>query len=221
MKLFLLDGAAGAAEAIEAVCDVVFPTSVASLPAVNDCASGLGCAGRLKLSEPEPLRAEAADSLLGVKLKDGVLPGLAGGAWSVFEGGTEVVFGVSRAKLGGALDCVAPSAGFPNEPNDAPDVCFASESLPACDVNDNEGGAGFSSEAAGAADDAKENLGAGLSSDEAAGAAVGAGAKEKLGDAGLSLDAVKGEVVAGDANENFGGSGLSFEGAVAGANIPS
>lgn len=94
--------------------------SAESVAAVNDCANGLGFAGRLKFSEVDPLRADAVDSLLGVKLNDGVLEVLGGDAafaleLEVGEVASEVVVGASGLKLGGAAcDCFVLSSGLAN-----------------------------------------------------------------------------------------------------------
>ena len=93
--------------------------SAASVAAVNDCANGLGFAGRLKFSEVDPLRADAVESLLGVKLNDGVLEVFGGDAafaleLEVGEVASEVVVGASGLKLGGVCDCFVLSSGLAN-----------------------------------------------------------------------------------------------------------
>jgi hypothetical protein len=86
--------------------------------AVNDWANGLGFAGRLKFSEVDPLRGDAGESLLGVKLNDGVLEGFGGEAGFAMElegageVASEVEVGASGLKLGAACGCFALSSGF-------------------------------------------------------------------------------------------------------------
>lgn len=74
----------------------------------------------MKFSEVEPLRADGVESLLGVKLNDGVLEDFGGDAGFalelelVGEVASEVVDGASGLKLGAACDCFALSSGFAN-----------------------------------------------------------------------------------------------------------
>lgn len=108
--------------------------STASVAAVNDCANGLGFAGRLKFSEVEPLRAVGAELFPPpVKLNDGVLVAFGGGAAFAFDVASEVVVaaavGASVAKLGAAFGCVAPSSGFVNGANGVLDALGGSGSV--------------------------------------------------------------------------------------------
>jgi hypothetical protein len=84
------------------------------MPAVYDCANGLGFAGLLRFSEPDPLRADAVESLLGAKLNDGVFAGLGGGESDALNVASEVVVGAWGKKLGAVFDCFVPSSGFAN-----------------------------------------------------------------------------------------------------------
>jgi hypothetical protein len=101
------------------VWNVGWTVSNASMPAVYDWANGLGFAGLLRFSEPDPLRADAVvESLLGVKLNDGVLAGFGGGRSGALDGASEVVVDVWGKKLGVASGCFVPSSGFANGAND-------------------------------------------------------------------------------------------------------
>lgn len=69
----------------------------------------------MKFSEVDPLRADAVESALGVKLNDGVLFGLGGGEGFALDVASEVVVGASGVKLGAATcGCFVPSSGFAN-----------------------------------------------------------------------------------------------------------
>jgi hypothetical protein len=96
------------------VWNVGWTVSNASMPAVYDCANGLGFAGLLRFSEPDPLRADAVESLLGAKLNDGVFAGLGGGESDALNVASEVVVGAWGKKLGAVFDCFVPSSGFAN-----------------------------------------------------------------------------------------------------------
>ena len=77
----------------------------------------------MKFSEVDPLRADTVESLLGVKLNDGVLDvfggdagfalelalGAAGEVAGEVEVASEVVVGTSGLKLGAACGCFATS----------------------------------------------------------------------------------------------------------------
>jgi len=75
----------------------------------------------LKFSEVDPLRGDAGESLLGVKLNDGVLEVLGGDAGLAMElegageVASEVEVGASGLKLGAACGCFALSSGFVKE----------------------------------------------------------------------------------------------------------
>ena len=72
----------------------------------------------MKFSDVDPLRADGVESLLGVKLNDGVLEVFDGGGDAGFafelagEVASEVVAGASGVKLGAA--CFVLSSGFAN-----------------------------------------------------------------------------------------------------------
>jgi hypothetical protein len=103
------------------VWNVGWTVSNASMPAVYDWANGLGLAGLLRFSEPDPLRADVVvvESLLGVKLNDGVLAGFGGGGSGALEDASEdVVVGAWGKKLGVAFCCFVPSSGFANGANE-------------------------------------------------------------------------------------------------------
>jgi hypothetical protein len=102
------------------VWNVGWTVSNASMPAVYDWANGLGFAGLLRFSDTDPLRADAVvESLLGVKLNDGVLAGFGGGGSGALEDASEVVVvGAWGKKLGVAFCCFVPSSGFANGANE-------------------------------------------------------------------------------------------------------
>ena len=149
----------------------------------------------MKFSEVDPLRADTVESLLGVKLNDGVLEVFGGDAGLalelVEEVASEVVVGASGLKLGAA--CLMLSSGFANV-NGL--LAFASSISGAFGAANVDGLLALATSVSGAFGAANANGLLALAG--SASVAFGA-ANEKEGNAGLLFGSAGGEVMAGKA----------------------
>jgi hypothetical protein len=149
----------------------------------------------LKFSDVDPLRADTVESLLGVKLNDGVLEVFGGDAGFalelVGEAASEVVVGASGLKLGAA--CFVLSSGFANVNGLLALAGSLSGAFGAADV---DGMLALRISVSGAFGAANEN---GLLALVGPVSVVFGAANEKEGNAGLLLAGAGGEVMAGKA----------------------